>query len=276
MRPTPIVVVAAAIACKPPPEAPAEVGALTQFLFAETDGDEDSLRSAADQTYTYLATLDLDAGVNDRAVTPPALTSDFTDELVLPASFDPETQVAVALSGRSTHPIADHQPLAWETNHVCIESDTTKQYVRHILSDLTCFQDGSCDTLETTNEVRKENFLANIWYDLKKDFRTFTLEDGSTAIVARSWLETQAFTDNGNGSIDQSFQVEIWLPDPDDATATLRFGAMWSSVDLSGVGDDVWASLVKSGLDEGYANTDNFLDGGDCNNDRDIPYDREQ
>ena len=61
-----------------------------------------------------------------------------------------------------------------------------------------------------------------------------------------------------------------WIPDAN--SGSLRFYGMWSSV--TGLGDDLYASSVKSGLDEHYVNTSTFAEGGDCNNDRDREYDR--
>lgn len=267
-------VLALLVACKPPPEAPEEVGALARFLFAEVDGEEASLLSAADELGEFLATMDLAAGLRERELTVAALTAADVEGLTVPDSFDPATQVAVAVVGRSVHGFDAAIELALEPNQVCIESDTTVYYGRTFNTDAGCFEGGTCAALDTDNEVRKENFLANIWYDLRKEYRRVPLEGGGEALFARSWTEQTAFTDNGNGSIDQSLTAEVWLPDPDDASATLRFYAMWSSVTLSGVGDDLWANLVTSGIDEGFQNADTFVDGGDCANDRDRPYDR--
>ncbi len=263
------------IACKPPPEAPEEVGELSRFLFSEFYGEDESLQSGAEGMRDYLLSVDLEAGLRDRELTIPSLRVIDVGDITLPDGFDPETQVSVAISGLSQHDLATAIEIVLEPNQVCIESDTTKYYTRTYTTDTACFGDGSCVELTSTNEVRKENFLANIWYDLDKEFRVVTLEDGTDVLLARSWISGDALTDNGNGSIEQSLTVEAWIPHPDDPTITMRYSAMWSSVDLSGVGDDLWANLVTSGLDEGFENSDTFIDGGDCDNERDREYDRE-
>ena len=49
---------------------------------------------------------------------------------------------------------------------------------------------------------------------------------------------------------------------------------MWSSVTTI-LTDDIYANMVKNGLDEYYANTVAYSNGEDCDNDRARAYDRE-
>jgi len=274
---SPVLLVAAlsAFGCKAPEPAPEDLGQLTLYLFRHFDGDGEEMKSGTLELEEYLATLDLTGNVNDRSVAPPILKGEDLGSLQMPDGASASAQVPVAVSGLSRHDLDANLGLAGESNQVCIESDTTKYYHREYLTDLACFLDGSCERLETANEVRKETIVSKLWYDLYKDYFRVELEDGRTVVFARSWIEEVAYGDGGNSSLDQSFTIETWIPDSDDGSTTQRFYSMWSSVTLSGVGDDMYASMAKSGLDEGFQNADDFLDGVMCGNDRDREYDRE-
>ncbi|MCO4743821.1 MAG: hypothetical protein KC912_03465 [Proteobacteria bacterium] len=265
------------VACaKPAEEAPDDLDALAAFMFANFDTEGDELASGSVNIEEYLNTLELDGDVEDRTVGLTALTSENFGGITVNSDYDGTEQVPRAVSGISSHDLAANAGLALETNHICIESDTTKYAGRSFLSGDDCWPD-NCDRLETFNEIRKENTLAQVWFDVYKDFRMITLEDGRDVMVARSWMEDQFMADGGNNSWDELYGFEAWIP-TEDGTETQRFYAFWSSVTLSAIGDDIYGNLVRAGIDEGYVYGDAFLSGTTtdvCNNDRDRAYDRE-
>jgi hypothetical protein len=220
-----------------------------------------------------LDTLDLTGSLGDRSFTPPILTDEFKGGVTGP-DVAAEEQVPVSVAGMSRHDLDTNLGLVGETNQVCIESNTTVFYERTFTTDEACFLDGSCDTLSTENEVKKENLLAKVWYDVFKDYRTVELTDGRQAMLARSWTEEVFLGENGSNSFDQTYAIEVWIPDATDASQTRRYYTFWSSVTLGGVDDAFYATLVEGGLDEGYQNADNFVDGELCGNDRDFVNDR--
>lgn len=261
-----------------PVEAPESLNELALFLVRNAEGDTlAELDAGLVELESELVAIGFDGSTNDRSVTLTALGEADLGGLPTHDGFDPDAQVPVGVVGRSTHDMDAQLRIVEETNHVCIESATTKFYGREFTSDVACFVDRSCDTLSTVNEVRKESILANVWYDLHKDYRWVPMEDGREAMIARSWLAEPFQTDGGGGSWDQTYVFEAWIPD--DSGGVQRWYAMWSSVSLSAINDGAWAALVKDGIDEGYEFADDYLaDFADeaCRNDRDREYDREQ
>lgn len=259
---------------KPPVEAPAELGELGLYLFANF-GNEDpaELIAGISKMEAWMDDHDLDGPVQDRAYAMPVLTEDDWGDIRGVSGADPNDQTPLAAFGVSRHDLDANVALQGETNHVCIESNSTKYYGRTFVSEKGCFLDGTCDFLETSNEVRKESLAAKVWYDLFKDYRVVEDEaSGRRVLYSRGWIERQFLADGGNNSWDQLFSLEVWIPDGD---RTKRFHAFWSAVTIGSIGDDLYLSQVEAGLDEGYVNADNFIDGELCANDRDRAYDRE-
>ncbi len=260
---------------KVPVEAPDDLGELTQYLYVNYESETgEELVAGLEQLETYMLGLDLSAEVDDRAVTPPKLTDTHLADVAYPSSVDLDKQVPVAVSYLSDVSLADHYELMLEPNQVCIASNGTKYHDRVFLTDTACFADGSCELMETTNEIRFENFLASVWLDEFQNYRNVMMEDGRTAVIQRSWMEQQFDSDNGSSSWDLRFAISVRLPDADDDSKTLRFNSFWSSVTIPGVGDDIYAALVKDGIEEGFLNEDAFIAGEACDNDRDREYDR--
>jgi len=263
---------------KPPVEAPAELNDLARFLTVnfETEGTAE-LDAGVLSLEAALSGLDLEGDVDGRAFTMAPLREEDLGGMPAHAGFNTDTQVPVAVAALSQFGFADQMDIVAETNHICIESGTTKFYRRTFDTDVACFVDGSCDTLDTSNEVRKESALGDIWYDLPKQYRRFQLdEDGRDVMVARSYSPEVYTTDGGGGSFDQTYLLEVWIP---DGGKTIHFTSMWSSVTMVAVSDNIWSALVRSGLDEGFSFADDYLDGfaGElCREDRDRAYDREQ
>jgi hypothetical protein len=160
-----------AAGCQEAPRAPLDLESSTEFLFTNFNGDTTELG---------LAILDLEAAItasgtdltgdkDQRSFSLPILQGEALGDLEQVPETDPANQTPALVLGKSIHDYAENVTLASEPNHVCIESDTTVAYEREYLSDLACFEDGSCDTVQSVNAVRKENLLAKAWYDLFKD-----------------------------------------------------------------------------------------------------------
>lgn len=265
LRPVPCAafVAASLAACTPPDEAPEEISEPMIALFSGFDGDAAELGRATLALESALADLDLSGPLDDRAFTVPALTEADLGGLTFPADADPADQVPVAIAGQSAHPVAANRALVQEASQVCIESNTTVWYERTFDSDIACFTDGTCDSVQTTNVVHKKS-LIEFWYELFKDYRTFSLEDGREVMIARSWTDRTWTGVQGNNTLTLTYTLEVWLENADDATRTDRFYAIWSAGDV-GVDDAIFANLVKSGMDGGMANADAYAAGDtDC------------
>ena len=273
-----------AVGCGAPPvEAPAEIDELSKYLFENFDSEDPAVMLAgAENLEAYMLLLDLASEDSSaRAITLSELTTERLgsapppDYSVLADGEEAQNQVPVALSGRSIHDYDANRSLVAETNHVCIESNTTKQFVRTYTSDLGCFEDGSCSSVSTFNEVRKESLLAKVWYDVHKTYTELELADGRRVMFGRAHLDEIAYADGGSNRWEQLYSIEMWLEETEGTT--LHYYAFWSAVHLPALGDGLYAAQVESGLDEGNLNADNFLSGNaDCGNDRDFEYDREE
>jgi hypothetical protein len=272
MRRTVFVAIVLSTGCKAPIEAPEEVDALSAYLMANWDTEDEEVLAAGVQNLdTFLAAADMTADLNDRTVTLSVLENENLGGLVQPEGIDPALQIPVAVWGLSAHEIDAHVELVSDPNQICIASDSTVYQGREFTSDLVCWESGECRRLETFNEVRTETALADVWLDMEGSFRRVLLEDGRDALLGRGYMPQQYIADNGSSSWDQRYTLDVWIPTDG---GTFRYYAMWSSVTLGGVGDDVYANLVKSGVQEYYDNTDAWISGEECNNPRDREYDR--
>lgn len=265
-----------ATACKPADEAPDDVpegGTYSLesgpvYLFSGFEGDAAELGLAVLDLEAAMEGIDFTTVAKDRAFTLPKLTADDLGGATAPPGTDPENQVATVLLGKSVHDLAANYAVTTEPNYVCIESDTTVFYGRTFTSDTACWNDKTCEYLRTTNEVRKENFLAKAWYDLFKDYRLITLSDGREALVARSWTEAVFAGDGGNTEFAQNFTAEVWIPSGEE---TLHLYAIWAEINI-GLGPDTMQTLIIDGLQQGMDFTDEFISGTPtadyCPNDR--------
>lgn len=261
-------------ACETPVEAPEHFGELNLFLYASFDAEDGSLEAGTPGMEEWLLTLDLEADPVDRAVIPPVLTSEDWGNVTGPSDVDPEVQVPRAIGDLSRHDLDTNLSLLAETNLVCLESESTVWGERTYLSDLDCFLDGSCDTLNTSHEIHKENLLASVWYDQFKDYRRITLEDGREVVWARTWMEQVFYGESGDTSWDQYYALELYLPHADDDTQTWRYIGLWSSITTI-LTDEAYGAAVVDGMQEALDWNDDFAEGTMCPNDRDAEYDRE-
>lgn len=266
---------------KPPPEAPSSLGDVSIFLFEHFD--KEPLAEVEDQAYPDLETAilslelfmdDIDTKadrIDDRSWGLPELTTEHMGSIPEDERSPVSTseQVPVAAAWTSAESPTDLDALALETNHVCLQSDTTVCHSRSFTSDEACYGDGSCDELTTSNEVHKRNLLAAVWYTELSDYRRITLEDGRVVGLNRTWLPDQFFGD-GSSSWDQTYAITVNIPR--DGGETLRYQAFWSSITVTAIGDADYAGLVKNGLDQAFRWQDDFIQGGDeCSLDRDEP-----
>jgi len=127
--------------------------------------------------------------------------------------------------------------------------------------------------METSNEFLIDS-ISDGWLDTFRDYRWVDLDDGRQAIVSRERMPNVAPALSGDNSWDQRFTVVAWLPTA-DGSSTQRYYAMWSSVTTI-LTDDLYAGMVRDGLDEYYKNAVAYTNGEECDNDRNREYDRDQ
>ncbi len=262
-----------ALGCKPPVEAPADLDALAVYMYANFGNEgTDELAAAAVNLEALLAPLDYDANTADRSWSLEPLAEADMGGISPTPGADVSLQVPVAVAGMFTGTMDDAVDQILDPNQVCIGADGYVYYERRFEAGDDCWGDASCELLEMSNVARYESALADVWLNEKMISRHVLLEDGRTAIVEQGWMEQQFTSDNGNATWDQRYGLDFYLPVSEGSSEVYRFFAFWSSADIPGVGDDIYANLAVSGIDEGFANESAFLAGEECSNDRDGEY----
>ncbi len=169
---------------------------------------------------------------------------------------DPLDQIVVSVAGRSSHDVVEHGELIPLADQTPFESNSSAAYNRTLLGDGDAFVAQTADRLETMNEVHRQNAILNVWYDTTKVFRWVELTDGRKALVARAWLGEAFVGENGNNTLEQFTALEVRIP---DTNGTVLYTAIWGALRPS-LGDVVLSNSVANGIDQGWENTDLFLD----------------
>lgn len=259
------------LACRPPPDAPEEVGDLGRYLFAHFDDDDpDALAAGVSNLAAVVLAQDLTAEVADRAVSMPVLRPVDLGSLRLPDGTSADDQVGVAASGVSAYPLDQQLTLLLDPVQTCIESAITVWAGRTFETDPGCFYDG-CDALVTANEVRRDNPVLKVWYDQPKTYRALSLQgDGVDALVGRAHIDRVFEGDSGANEWRQLFHLDVFVADGD---RTIRWFASWSEIAGLLVGDDVLANMTVAGVEEALGFGDELIGGlpSTCPHDRDAP-----
>lgn len=254
---------------EPPAEVPdtvgelnLDLGELSLWLFAHLDDDNvGQLGVGARDLRSILqdssAALDDYADREGRTWALPILDGDNLDADIWPGA-DTSLQLPVGVGYRSRHSLEDHGRALALTDQVPVEAVSSESYEREFLTDLDCFLDGSCDTLGVRETIHRVNELLNLVYVQEKEFRRVPIyEEEGDMIWSRSWTTQQYREDAPSGaSIDQWTGMAINLS---EGEGTLRFSALWGSSSLA-LQDSFLISKVADGMEEGFVNTDLWLD----------------
>jgi hypothetical protein len=171
---------------------------------------------------------------------------------------DPSEQLPVAVAAVSDFPVSDHGALVALADQTPIETSSSLAYDREFRSDVTCFIEQECDRVDVYDTIHRKNILVDVWYEVTKSYLWVDLPDGSRAIIARSWAPGVFADEGGTNSIDQSYNLAVWLPHPRGA---LRYGVLWSSWTIPSFdNDDVVIAKTAEGMDERYALTEAYLE----------------
>lgn len=261
-------------ACKPPPEAPTELGELTTYLFAKFD-DPDPLVMQAGmvnmlaflEEFESGTDLSVDSSATDRSWTVPALQEEDWGGATHVEGVDPESFYAVSVAVRSAYTGAEHTPLIGLVDQIPLESASSARYDRTFLDDFDAWSAAGEGSLRTLNDIDRDNILLTLTYECSKDYRWVALPGGSVATVARSWISESYVNEAGAGGagedvMDFFSNVEMTIPSGD---TTLRYNAVWGHVGfVPAVDETVLVNTVRNGIQEGMENTEIFLAGPDA------------
>ncbi len=275
MRPIALVpvIAVALIGCKPPVEAPADLDELAAYMYANFANETtDELAAASLNLEAILAPLDYEANTDDRSWSLSVLNEADMGGITPTPEAVIDEQIPVAVAGMYQGSLEDAVGLILDPNQVCIGGDGYVYYERRFDAGDDCFDGAGCELLEVTNVARYESILASVWLRERMESRWVELEDGRSAVVEIGWMEERFTSDSGNATWDQRYGLDFYLPATDGGDEVYRFFAFWSSADIPGVGEDTYANLAVSGIDEGFANESAFTAGEECSNDRDGDY----
>ncbi|MCB9698773.1 MAG: hypothetical protein H6738_18475 [Alphaproteobacteria bacterium] len=252
----------------PPPENTA-LGASSSALFRDFDQAPESLAATVEQLEADLAPIDPTVDWKDRQVRLPPIQPDDRSDVAGTAS-DPADQTTVGLPGRSSHAVAELVTTLVEQDQVCINADAVGCHRRDATTDTACFVDGTCEDLRTHNVMLVRGSGVKVWLDFEVDFRRVELSDGRTAVVGRSWMPEEATSEGGGSHWNDRLAIDVFIPDPDDDSRTIRWYGTWTAVDLPlWIGEDIYRQALAEGIEGGFVNPDRFLDGEECT--ADIP-----
>jgi hypothetical protein len=274
-----IVLAVALSACaKAPPPANPEFSDAVRATFVDFDGPEVDLAFAVRALLDNIDTqMDVHAeSPHDRALTPERLTEEDVAALEHP-DRDPALALPVAVAGLSAFPPDDQVQAQMLTDLTPIEHYSPNHFERTFLEGEDCWPTRDCDVLKTSNDVTKENALMTIDYVFFKDFRWVDLglpdpadvPEGEEAVdpgepiwgfVGRSWQKERFDARNENTSFEQSYTVELWMPN--DEGGTTRLLSVWAETvfDDFSFSDDQVAGTTRQGIDENFQDTETWLE----------------
>ncbi len=252
-------------ACQPPPPAPEELDELSAYLFAHFETEEVGvLEEGLGNLEAFFQDVDMEAGYNDRAYGLSVLTEEDVTSVEHPGR-DLSLMLPVGMVAESPHPPARHAWGITQSDQTALEPASPNHYIRDFIdpTDPAGFPDQDHLVQRTMNDIRKENLVMDVGYDMHKDFRWAELREpgsGEWAVVGRAWITESAEGSSGNVILQQSFSIDVFLPRGSDHT--VRFMGLWSETFIEGVGDDVIEATIKLGVNQMFNATDDFLDEG--------------
>ena len=263
MKPVLLLILLALAACKRPDTAEGDVegldlDGLSRYIFSHNKtADDKVLGKGLASLETWLDTF-VEGGaittttpLHQRSWTIEALDDDDVKTLPKRPARPISATKGSAVAYLSPYKIECHAALQTIVDERAVEP-TAKRYDRTFINQEqpTCFIDGDCPTLQTSNSVRRENPIFWAEFTLWKDFRWVSYEkDGAArrAFISRGWFaESSDGPDGPEGSqLWQSYDVDVWI---ERGGEVLRYEVVWTETELYIVGIRVDADAELSTL----------------------------
>lgn len=250
------------LGCKAPPEAPEELSDLSRYLFREYESEEWGAREAGmGNLAAFFAGQDMDVDWDELSYTVDDLGADDVVDVEHP-DRDLTLLMPVGMATLSAFTPEDHSSVIVLTDQTPVEPNSPNTYDRDFTepTDPSCFPGKDCVLLRSMNDIVKENALMNIPYEMHKDYRWVELgepESGNWGILGRTWCEEVAVGEEGQNEINQSFSVDVFLPQDG---GTVRFMALWSESVVPGFGEDVIMGTIEYGMHQMFDATEDYLE----------------
>jgi len=244
------------LGCVPPVEAPTELSDLARFLVREFDAEDPAvLEAGVSNLAVLLEDVDYTADTVTRSTAQAALEATDLERLTRPPDTDLRLTADVSLFYASRHPVAAHAGFTDEDQLPA--EPTATEYTREVLEG-DCFAAGDCDLLRTFNDLTRENAAFSMRFDLFKDFRRTTTEDGRDGMVSWAWTEESFAAHVGTANLRQSWTLDVWVESDDGSR---RFRANWAETTFDPpVEEQVIVGTTRAGIQDGMEAADEALD----------------
>jgi hypothetical protein len=242
------------------PKAPAEVDAVTGYLYREWDNpDSTVMRDGLQSLENILAAkmLGPNGAGNDRMLELAPIAREDVTVMPWPMDRDPAATIGTAVARESKWPVIDHARVQADPDQMAVEPSAAA-YERTYLDppDPKCLIDQSCLTIHTRNDITRSNATLKVTYTLLKSFRWFELADGRRALVGRGWAPEVYRGESG--AILQSFSIDVFLPRPGDVT--WRYQVSYTENELSiSTTTDIQVAVVTGAVDEALKKADEVI-----------------
>ena len=245
----------AAIACKPPPDAPKDLDELCGYLYSHHD-DED-LDAMEAGLANLLAWLD----VNWEEATEGYVVTELTQATVNDLDGQErsvEGILGLAMAHRSSHPVYESAYAFAGTDQDVVFPELYDEYDREYLSDADCFLDQECERLEALEEM-VTSYIGGITSTSNAHSQYLWAElDEGDAMVMRNWFVAPPEVNFDWITIEEQYYLNLFLP---RGNGSYRLQAMWLVFEQDNVPEDMALSMATSDMTDNFEQLDAYLDG---------------
>ncbi len=245
-----------ALACKPPPEAPAELDELAGYIYGHhADEDPAAMQAGLEALTTWLEQNWAEAEDGYVISALDEATVDGVDDV------DRATENMIGLAVPTASVYSVDQAVYSMVGVMCDEvyPDMFVEYERDTFGDTDCFLDRDCDRLEA-REFMESHFALGVVSIAQSynDYLWVELE-GGWAMVQRNWLEQPPEVSGPLASyieVDEQFYLNLFLPADD---GFWRLQATWMIFSQDGVPEDAAMNMAVSNMTGNSETLDAYL-----------------
>lgn len=250
------------LACGEGPPADLDITDPAVWLLAHLQDDPDEVAARIERLGQFALGVVPEAPPLDRAFLPAVPTEEQLSDL--PHEAGGPALYGVALAGRSDQEMDDHRALISQPDRRCLEGSSYTTWTRTLNDQGSCFAAGACDEAASDDDVVQTWGVPSFRHALRWEWRAVELLDGREAYAARSWQPVAATPSRANDVLQQSYAIEVVLPDADDSGATWKVHARWiaaSFAEPSPVVDGAVGDQLVTDLDDAMTRQDAWLAG---------------
>jgi hypothetical protein len=245
-----------ALACKPPPEAPAELDELAGYIYGHHPDEDPAAMQAGLQSLTDW--LDANWAEAEEGYVISALSEETVDA-VDEVDRSSEEMIGLAVPTASVYSV--DQAVYAMVGVMCDEvyPDMFWEYERDTFGDADCFLARECDRLEA-REFMESHFPLDVVSIAQSYNQYLWVElEGGWAMVQRNWLEMPPEVSGPLASyieVDEQFYLNLFLPADE---GFWRLQATWMIFSQDGVPEDAAMNLAVNNMVDNSETLDEYL-----------------